>query len=74
LAEEVLMRAFCGLGDRLVLISQGLDVVVSTPEQKCVGWPEQKYIGDAGRKAPNWGCQWRRQIVPNGGEKMYQSG
>ena len=28
---------------------------VSTPEQKCVGWPEQKYIGDAGRKAPNWG-------------------
>ena len=24
-------------------------------EQKCVGWPEQKYIGDAGRKAPNWG-------------------
>jgi hypothetical protein len=19
-------------------------------------------------------CQWRRQIVPNGGEKMYQSG
>ena len=28
---------------------------VSTPEQKCVGWPEQKYISDAGRKAPNWG-------------------
>ena len=28
---------------------------LSTPEQKCVGWPEQKYIGDAGRKAPNWG-------------------
>ena len=25
---------------------------VSTSEQKCVGWPEQKYIGDAGRKAP----------------------
>jgi len=29
--------------------------IMSTPEQKCVGWPEQKYIGDAGRKAPNWG-------------------
>ena len=28
---------------------------MSTPKQKCVGWPEQKYIGDAGRKAPNWG-------------------
>jgi len=24
---------------------------VSTPEQKCISWPEQKYIGDAGKKA-----------------------
>jgi hypothetical protein len=24
---------------------------VSTPEQKCIGWPEQKYISDASRKA-----------------------
>ena len=26
--------------------------VVSTPQQKCIGWPEQKYISDAGKKAP----------------------
>ena len=25
--------------------------IVSTPEQKCIGWPEQKYISDASRKA-----------------------
>jgi hypothetical protein len=24
---------------------------VSTPEQKCIGWPEQKYISNASRKA-----------------------
>jgi hypothetical protein len=24
---------------------------MSTPEQKCIGWPEQKYIIDAGKKA-----------------------
>jgi hypothetical protein len=24
---------------------------LSTPEQKCIGWPEQKYISDASRKA-----------------------
>jgi hypothetical protein len=28
---------------------------VSTPEQKCFGWPEQKYISDAGKKAPELG-------------------
>ena len=28
---------------------------VSTPEQKCIGWPEQKYISDAGKKAPELG-------------------
>jgi hypothetical protein len=29
---------------------------MSTPEQKCIGWPEQKYISDAGKKIPpNWG-------------------
>ena len=33
--------------------------LVSTPEQKCIGWPEQKYISDAGKKAPELGafCQ-----------------
>jgi hypothetical protein len=34
---------------------------LSTPEQKCVGWPEQKYIGDAGRKTPNWGLFFGHQ-------------
>ena len=28
---------------------------VSRPEQKCIGWPEQKYISDAGKKAPELG-------------------
>jgi hypothetical protein len=30
--------------------------VVSTPEQKCIGLPEQKYISDAGKKAPEPGA------------------
>jgi len=25
---------------------------VSTPEQKCIGFPERKYIGDADKKVP----------------------
>jgi hypothetical protein len=29
---------------------------VSTPEQKCIGWPEQKYISDADKKAPELGA------------------
>ena len=28
---------------------------MSTPQQKCIGWPEQKYISDAGKKAPELG-------------------
>ena len=28
-------------------------VEVSTPQQKCIGWPEQKYIIDGGKKAPD---------------------
>jgi hypothetical protein len=28
---------------------------MSTPEQKCIGSPEQKYINDAGEKAPALG-------------------
>ena len=28
---------------------------MSTPKQKCIGWPEQKYISDAGKKAPELG-------------------
>jgi hypothetical protein len=28
---------------------------LSTPEQKCIGWPEQKYISDLARRPPNWG-------------------
>ena len=29
---------------------------VSTPQQKCIGWPEQKYIIDAGKEAPDLGA------------------
>jgi hypothetical protein len=29
---------------------------VSTPLQKCIGSPEQKYISDAGKKAPELGA------------------
>ena len=29
---------------------------LSTPQQKCIGWPEQKYISDAGKKAPELGA------------------
>jgi hypothetical protein len=29
---------------------------LSTPEQKCIGWPEQKYINNAGKKAPELGA------------------
>ncbi len=29
---------------------------MSTPEQKCFGSPEQKYINDAGMKAPELGA------------------
>ena len=29
---------------------------VSTPEQKCIGSPEKKYISDAGKKAPELGA------------------
>ena len=29
---------------------------MSTPEQKCISWPEQKYISDAGNKAPELGA------------------
>ena len=28
---------------------------LSTPEQKCIGLPEQKYINDASQKAPETG-------------------
>ena len=35
--------------------------IVSTPQQKCIGWPEQKYISDAGKKAPELGAFVRHQ-------------
>jgi hypothetical protein len=45
----------------LLLKHRGL----STPEQKCIGWSEQKYISDAGEKIPNWGSS--RQASSLGG-------
>jgi hypothetical protein len=32
----------------------GVSKMMSTPEQKCIGFPERKYINDAGKKAPDW--------------------
>jgi hypothetical protein len=32
-----------------------VELKLSTPEQKCISWPEQKYISDAGKKAPELG-------------------
>jgi hypothetical protein len=34
----------------------GIESGVSTPEQKCIGLPEQKYISDGGKKAPELGA------------------
>ena len=34
---------------------------LSTPQQKCIGWPEQEYISDAGEKAPELGAFVRHQ-------------
>ena len=45
-----LAQAQTGNDGHFVLGSQ-----VSTPQQKCIGWPEQKYISDAGKKAPELG-------------------
>ena len=35
--------------------------VMSTPQQKCIGWPEQKYINDAGEQGPELGAFVRHQ-------------
>jgi hypothetical protein len=46
-----------------MIITGGSEVVgafVSTAEQKCIGWPEQKYISGAGRKARRTGGPWFR--------------
>jgi len=34
---------------------------MSTPQQKCIGWPEQKYINDAGEQGPELGAFVRHQ-------------
>jgi hypothetical protein len=34
---------------------------MSTPEQKCIGSPEQKYINDVGKKPPELGAFVRHQ-------------
>jgi predicted ATPase len=40
----------------LYFFPEVLRTKVSTPEQKCIGWPEQKYISEAGKKAPEPGA------------------
>jgi hypothetical protein len=34
---------------------------VSTPEQRCIGGPEQKYLNCAGKKAPELGAFFMHQ-------------
>src|SRR5262249_18657373 len=41
-----------GDGSQFSTLVEGL---VSTPEQNCIGLPEQKYISDAGKKGPRTG-------------------
>jgi hypothetical protein len=36
-------------------LAKGLRDHLSTPEQNCIGLPEQKYISDAGKKGPRTG-------------------
>src|SRR5262245_48743417 len=36
-------------------LSQPRETLLSTPEQNCIGLPEQKYISDAGKKGPRTG-------------------
>jgi len=36
---------------------------VSTPEQNCIGLPEQKYISDAGKKGPRTGGLFLRHYA-----------
>ena len=38
------------------MISKTAKAAVSTPLKKCIGSPEQKYISDAGKKAPELGA------------------
>jgi hypothetical protein len=45
-------RIRVGLIEHLI---KSVPQALSTPEQKCIGWPEQKYISDASRKAPETG-------------------
>jgi hypothetical protein len=33
-----------------------MHIPMSTPEQKCIGLPERKYINDSGKKAPELGA------------------
>ena len=60
---EMLRIACC------LAVNRGIKIIapihVSTPEQKCIGWPEQKYINDAGKKAPELGAF--RQVSGLGG-------
>jgi pimeloyl-ACP methyl ester carboxylesterase len=49
-AQEITLQA-PDLVRKLILVG-----TVSTPEQLCIGWPEQKYISDANKKAPELGA------------------
>jgi hypothetical protein len=54
--EELSSTAVCPRTEGVYSVNdQGRMRELSTPEQNCISLPEQKYINDAGKKAPNWG-------------------
>jgi len=64
-AGEKIVLVLEAIGDDKIRVNSSslnhpLTILLSTPEQKCIGWPEQKYISEAGKKAPRTGGPWFR--------------
>ena len=51
------------LGSHQLDRSATITASVSTPEQNCIGLPEQKYISDAGKKGPRTGGLFLRHYA-----------
>jgi hypothetical protein len=55
MTSNTTLQIWNGAINALVQTVIGLTLLLSTPEQKCIGLPEQKYINDASQKAPETG-------------------
>jgi hypothetical protein len=44
------------LSQTMIELGWRIEADMSTPLKKCIGSPEQKYISDAGKKAPELGA------------------